>query len=613
MRQRIGRAWAALAQHCSPPESHPDAKVATVRNLTPAPVTVVGTRRTLRLAPLASEPIEVRLLAQEFDRDRIDDSGVVEVDERVVVEPAERWFAHVVAVAALLAAVSLLLVIAFTTGWTAVIVWAGATSLAVVVLAGIGRDHASEVGRWMKEKLALGLVLLAGFGIPTVTLLFTTGLFDALRGDVGRALEPELSGVVTLRALQVLFLGVAIVFPALLYFLFDRQRADTLRTRFIFSMFRLDPRVRGRPDVDALYGRQMEEAFGAQLSWRPTRQLRFRHRSPMVITTVVLAVGWIVALINLDAIPLGGAEPILDLSRLFEPESNVLAFGFLGAYFFAVNSVLRSYVRGDLQPKAYSQITARVLVVAVLASVVAMTELGGNRLVVAVAFFAGIVPETVLQWTWEGVRELRPAKSGHRRAGRDEERDLMSENQPLTELDGIDLYERARLAAEGVANVEALAHGNLVDLLLQTRIPPGRLVDWVDQAVLYLHTALGSHRRDLFDRLRGLGVRTATDLLVATDDAQGRESLLRAIGAKHLSAERLDLLRRAMADAEWMANLLAWRKNEQRPPITVLADRRALSMSPPTGNGRHGSRHGGAASAPPTPVPVPSERSAGPG
>ena len=467
----------------------------------------------------------------------------------------------------------------------------------------------------MKEKLALALVLLAGFGIPTVTLLFTTGLFDALRGDIGRALEPELSGVVTLRALQVLFLGVAIVFPALLYFLFDRQRADTLRTRFVFSMFRLDPRVRSRPDVDALYGRQMEEAFGAQLSRRPTRQLRFRHRSPMVITTVVLAVGWIVALINLDAIPLGGPEVPLDLSRLFEPESNVLAFGFLGAYFFAVNSVLRSYVRGDLQPKAYSQITARVLVVAVLASVVAMTELGGNRLVVAVAFFAGIVPETVLQWTWEGVRQLRPGKAvGHRRAGgRDNERDLMSENQPLTELDGIDLYERARLAAEGVANVEALAHGNLVDLLLQTRIPAGRLVDWADQAVLYLHTAightaLGSHRRDLFDRLRALGIRTATDLLVATHDAEGRQSLLRAIGARHLSAERLDLLRRAMGDAEWMANLLAWRRNEQRQPITISADRRTLSMSTTPGNGRHGSRHGGAVSAPQ--APVPSERSA---
>ena len=353
----------------------------------------------------------------------------------------------------------------------------------------------------------------------------------------------------------------------------------------------------------------MEEAFGAQVSRRTTRQLRFRHRSPMVITTVVLAVGWIVSLINLDAIPLGGAEAPLDLSRLFEPESNVLAFGFLGAYFFAVNSVLRSYVRGDLQPKAYSQITARVLVVAVLASVVAMTELGGNRVVVAVAFFAGIVPETVLQWTWEGVRQLRPGKAtGRRRAGgRDNERDLMSENQPLTELDGIDLYERARLAAEGVANVEALAHGNLVDLLLQTRIPAGRLVDWADQAVsCYLHTALGPQRRDLFDRLRTLGVRTATDLLVATDDTEGRKSLLRAIGARHLSAERLDLLRRAMGDAEWMANLLAWRRNEQREPITISADRRTLSMSPPTGNGRHGSRPGGAAMAPQ--APVPSER-----
>ena len=41
----------------------PDTKVVTVRNLTPAQVTVVGTRRTLRLAPLATEPNAARLVA----------------------------------------------------------------------------------------------------------------------------------------------------------------------------------------------------------------------------------------------------------------------------------------------------------------------------------------------------------------------------------------------------------------------------------------------------------------------------------------------------------------------------------------------------------------------
>ncbi len=37
-------------------------------------------------------------------------------------------------------------------------------------------------------------------------------------------------------------------------------------------------------------------------------------------------------------------------------------------------------------------------------------------------------------------------------------------------------------------NVEALAHHDVVDLMLATRIPVPRLVDWVDQAILYLHT-----------------------------------------------------------------------------------------------------------------------------
>ncbi len=35
--------------------------------------------------------------------------------------------------------------------------------------------------------------------------------------------------------------------------------------------------------------------------------------------------------------------------------------------------------------------------------------------------------------------------------------------------------------------MEGLAHHDLIELLLQTRIPAPRLVDWTDQAILYLH------------------------------------------------------------------------------------------------------------------------------
>jgi hypothetical protein len=61
------------------------------------------------------------------------------------------------------------------------------------------------------------------------------------------------------------------------------------------------------------------------------------------------------------------------------------------------------------------------------------------------------------------------------------------ERDPLTELEGVNLYDRARLSEEGVDNIENLAHHNMIHLLVQTRIPVSRLVDMFDQAILYLH------------------------------------------------------------------------------------------------------------------------------
>ena len=44
----------------------------------------------------------------------------------------------------------------------------------------------------------------------------------------------------------------------------------------------------------------------------------------------------------------------------------VATFAFLGAYFFAINLILRRYARDDLRPKAYSTITVRVIVAVLL-------------------------------------------------------------------------------------------------------------------------------------------------------------------------------------------------------------------------------------------------------
>src|SRR5262249_20241006 len=58
---------------------------------------------------------------------------------------------------------------------------------------------------------------------------------------------------------------------------------------------------------------------------------------------------------------------------------------------------------------------------------------------------------------------------------------------PLDQLDGLNIWYEARLAGEGVADMQTLTTMSRVDVILHTRAPVGRLIDWVDQAFLLIH------------------------------------------------------------------------------------------------------------------------------
>ncbi|HEU0127281.1 MAG TPA: hypothetical protein VFQ48_01540, partial [Pseudonocardiaceae bacterium] len=63
----------------------------------------------------------------------------------------------------------------------------------------------------------------------------------------------------------------------------------------------------------------------------------------------------------------------------------------------------------------------------------------------------------------------------------------LSPPDPLNQIDGPSVWYEARLLEEGIEDMQSLATVNFVDVILHTRVPVGRLVDWVDQANLYLH------------------------------------------------------------------------------------------------------------------------------
>jgi hypothetical protein len=116
----------------------------------------------------------------------------------------------------------------------------------------------------------------------------------------------------------------------------------------------------------------------------------------------------------------------------------------------------------------------------------------------------------------------------------------------LTQIDGIDIYESARLESEGISDIPSLAKSDLVSMMVNTRMPVERLVDWSDQAMLVLLVDEGEDRasgdgdgekvegrdgekaegqdgeaRSRISHLRSLGIRTASSL---AGRRQGRRS-----------------------------------------------------------------------------------------
>jgi hypothetical protein len=139
----------------------------------------------------------------------------------------------------------------------------------------------------------------------------------------------------------------------------------------------------------------------------------------------------------------------------------------------------------------------------------------------------------------------------------------------LSDLDGLTVWHEARLEEEDIENIPNMATAEIVDLMLSTRFPPDRIIDWVDQAILFTHLGPdpegvkeGEKPKNL---LRVQGIRTATSLIEAFEAAQikGRddsqeinEILSKALGTQGHIRSFLD----AIKTEPNLALVGAWRR-----------------------------------------------------
>jgi hypothetical protein len=325
--------------------------------------------------------------------------------------------------------------------------------------------------------------------------------FLTVWGGLGKTSRPDELSVAALKLFAVWCLSFL---PGWLYVRFLGLRAGALWDEYVLYLHRLgwdrpahlpqppqnsdfhqewlDDGGKGQPKEQNIYRQKFTAYYGRSIPETASATNDFSVRTenmfPVFLATVVLAVCWVTVLWN--------------TSSATNPEGiwDVLKFAFLGAYAFIVQSLIRRFYQSDLRPSAYASVVLRIIVV--LVTMAALHQLLGGvtpATEAAIAFMVGFFPVIAFQ-------ALQRAAAAALRVFVPQ----LTPDYPLNQLDGLNVWYEARLVEEGIEDMQNLATANLVDVILHTRVPVGRLVDWVDQAKLYLHldrAERGYHERRL--------------------------------------------------------------------------------------------------------------------
>ncbi|MGY1617401.1 hypothetical protein ACI797_11745 [Geodermatophilus sp. SYSU D00691] len=366
-----------------------------------------------------------------------------------------------------------------------------------------------RMGRWLRRHV---------WNAPWVVFLLVTGL--AIWAYVVFRMNPGWQEPVAL-AFLVLLLALL---PGFLYLRFIRFRIGPLCDEFVYNLHRLGvDETRFLPEParasavwsrwhdtggpcyriwSNIYARKFESQYGRwPKSDGDEYQDTLGRLMSVYLCLTTLGLGWAFVV---------WTAPFADtLPRLVD----ALRYGFLGAYFFLLSLLIRRYFQNDLRPGAYLGGVVRIVTVLVLVSgvdqVFGMAEVPADRPHPAenvTAFLIGIFPTVGVQLVRRAVGKI----TGRFRGG-------LEPPFPLSQLDGMDIWSETRLAEIGIEDVQHLATANLVDVIIGSRLPTQRIVDWVDQALLLLRTGLprldNLAARTTYAQLRANGVRSSTDLL----------------------------------------------------------------------------------------------------
>jgi hypothetical protein len=168
----------------------------------------------------------------------------------------------------------------------------------------------NDTGRQSKYLTMLAVVLVVGAVLPAVAVFLATDAKALLSMEGGLSVKAGLESRFVARAIQVVYTAVLSLFPALMYFQFDRQRVGTMRGGWIRAIFRMDPQMKTLADIDAEYGDRLGEASG--FSTDSSRFLGGRY-SPIVVATILISLGWVLLVLPTKSYDFAGSNEVANL------------------------------------------------------------------------------------------------------------------------------------------------------------------------------------------------------------------------------------------------------------------------------------------------------------
>jgi hypothetical protein len=356
--------------------------------------------------------------------------------------------------------------------------------------------------------------------------------------------------------LRLTLLLAATLLPAMLYFLFIAARRESLFNAFTAYLERLgllrrwwiagpdeqDPhkttlvlesttrrkrRVKSYLDrFGAVYGALSDQFTAAFLSSLEkdddkadqtsnpppidTVAFDFPTVIPVLAATCLISLGWFATLPPGVYEPYPGSDFPGWFKTIVTPTTNPLTFAFLGAYFFSLQMVIKRFVRRDLGANAYNAVSLRIIlaVIGVWVAVRAFDAFDAkldeaSPYVMVAAFAIGAFPQIVWQLITASLKKFPLFQFALPN---------LTASQPLDAIDGMSVWHQTRFEEEDVESVPNLATADIVDLLLSTKIPAHRLIDWIDQAILLTYLGTGDDQKRLRANLQKYGIRTATAL-----------------------------------------------------------------------------------------------------